>query len=146
MADKKQHPDHPHHPPHPADPKTGQTTGQGPAHPGGHGHGPTKTGTAGPAIDIDKALAQQPQWIQEEIKQLRKHEATVLRALQDTANQELFIKDPAQLLRKLGVPVSGPLRQRLQLDRSGEALKKAFCFSLPNGTTLKPRIRINFTK
>ena len=95
---------------------------------------------------LAEELKQQPAWLQEELEALRKHEATVLRALSNEENQRLFVRDPAGLLAKLKIPVSGALKRRLRSDETLGEVAQAPCVRLPNGQTLTPRIRFTFTK
>jgi hypothetical protein len=99
-----------------------------------------------PELDLHEAEKAQPDWVQAELKAVRKYEDKILNALQDEENADLFAQDPGSFLRKLNIPISGAFRQRLRTDDSLVALKKAHCFQLPNGQHIRPRLRIRFTK
>jgi hypothetical protein len=102
---------------------------------------------AAPCRDsLAEALERQPAWVKAELDALRKHETTVLRALSDDENRALFLRDPALLLSKLKLDVSGPLRQKLRGDPSPADLSKPIAFRLPNGQVLRPRVNVRFVK
>lgn len=95
---------------------------------------------------VEDAIAAQPDWLRAEIEALKKHEAVVLRALEDAANRELYLRDPAALLGKLKVPVSGALKARLRTAAEGSASPPSLSIRLPNGQTLSPRVKVRFVK
>ncbi len=97
-------------------------------------------------IDLEKAMKAQPAWLRTELEGLKKHENEILRSLKEDANRELFISDAPRFLKKLNLPISGALAARLRGDASWQKLKQGVCFKLPNGQTVTPRVRINFTK
>jgi hypothetical protein len=114
---------------------------------GGHQHPePKPLPRPIPELDLHEAEKLQPDWVQAELKAVRKYEDKILNALQDEENADLFARDPGSFLRKLNIPISGAFRQRLRNDDSLVQLKKAHCFQLPNGQHIRPRLRIHFTK
>lgn len=99
-----------------------------------------------PELDLHEAEKLQPDWVQAELKEVRKYEDKILNALKDEENADLFARDPGSFLRKLNIPISGSFRQRMRNDNSLVELKKAHCFQLPNGQQIRPNLRIRFTK
>lgn len=97
-------------------------------------------------LDLHEAEKAQPDWVRAELEAVRKYEDKILNALADEENSELFARDPGSFLRKLNIPISGALRQRMRNDDSLVELKKSQCFELPNGQHLRPRVRIRFTR
>lgn len=97
-------------------------------------------------FDLHEALKSQPEWLREELETLKKHEDKVLRALEDDENARVFMTDPARLLRKLGVPVSGPLKNRFRADMSIAELTRPLCVPLADGKSIQPKVRIRFTR
>jgi hypothetical protein len=102
--------------------------------------------TVGADLDLNRAVKQQPVWLQQELASVRKYEDKIVEALKDEANAELFTRDPGTLLKKLDIPMSGAFRERLRSDKSLDELKKRHCFKLPNGQVIKPNVRIHFTR
>jgi hypothetical protein len=97
-------------------------------------------------LDLAEALARQPDWIQAELGELRRHESKILEALGSEERRKHFLEDPAALLSGLGISVSGPLRQRLRADPARAELLRPVAFRLPNGQLLQARVNLHFTK
>ena len=95
---------------------------------------------------IAEHLAAMPDWARAELEALRKHENTVVKALSDAKVRDQFLSDPAAVLRKLKIPVSAALGNRMQQDPTLAELKRGLVVRLPNGDLLQPRINIRFTK
>lgn len=129
--------------------KPPRTSSSGHSGHAGHGGGSTQRPPGAPTVKLDPLatrLKAQPDWVQKELDGLRKHEATVLRALENEETHAQFIADPVAVLRKLKIPISGPLGQRVQPEQAFADLQRGIVFQLPNGQTITPKIRIRFTK
>lgn len=96
--------------------------------------------------NIHEALKAQPDWLRDEVEGLRKHEGNILKALEQEEEKARFISDPAGFLGRLGIPISGQLRQRLRGDPTLNGLAQPPTFRLPDGRVLTPRVRVRFTK
>jgi len=97
-------------------------------------------------IDLDEALARQPEWLRGELEGLKPHADRILEALKHDDNRALFMRDPAALLRKIDIPISGPFKNRLRADASAPDISRPVCVTLANGQSIRPKLRINFTK
>jgi hypothetical protein len=97
-------------------------------------------------LNVTAALKTQPSWVRDELMAISDQEDRILEALRNDDNANLFVRDPGALLRRLEIPVSRTLRQRLRGDQELARLQSGIRFQLPNGQEIKPRIRVRFTK
>jgi len=83
--------------------------------------------------------------VQKEMDLLKKQEAKILQNLQKEEVKLLFIKNPFEALNKMNVEIPPIIRSKLQQvqDLSGIVASKQYM--LPNGKTITPKIKINFT-
>lgn len=97
-------------------------------------------------LKLDELIQKQPSWLQRDLQTVQKYEAVILKALQDPEQQALFARDPAALLTRLKVPISGALRQKLRSDNAARDVTTPVAIRLPNGQVLRPKINVRFKK
>ncbi len=90
---------------------------------------------------IIKAL---PPNLRKSILELRKHESSILKTLNENPEiANLFLRDPGGALSKMKIPIDPQLRKRTKMGGLDDFIKpREFC--LPNGKTLRPKIRVRF--
>ena len=96
---------------------------------------------------FEQSIAQLSPSLQREMRELRQHEAKILKALGDAKKAALFQSDPLAFLRGEGVPVPATLAGRLrQFDTGVAANLRRQAFVLPNGQTVTARINVRFNR
>lgn len=82
--------------------------------------------------------------LKKHLLELKKYENAVLKKLEkDPELSNLFLRDPGGTLVKIGIPVNPLLRKRAKMEELDDLLApRKLC--LPNGQTIKPRIKIRF--
>lgn len=93
--------------------------------------------------DHDEVLAAMPPDVAKAFRQMRERYGKRLdEGLQDPQVAELFVRDPIQALRKLGMEV--PPQIARYGARMRQAQKLSFSYRLPNGQVIRPRVNIRF--
>ncbi len=96
----------------------------------------------------EACIDQAPNAIIDEIDQLRKYDEPIRKALSDERERARFLANPLEVLRSLGIPVSGRLARHLE-RRLAQAvfaeLERAPSLALPNGCSVRPRFHVRVT-
>jgi hypothetical protein len=87
-----------------------------------------------------------PKTMLDALNELNSHEVQIMEALSNPAMAKLFAEDPAEALKAMNVPVNPFLLRKLKEVFKNEKLYKIQAYSMPNGQTLKPNVRIHFVK
>ena len=102
------------------------------------------------AFGRDEAfLNRAPRRFRDQIAELRQREqGKIAEGLRSAEVRELFLRDPAAALERLGVEMPSDLRKRLRRVKGLpdlHSLLEPAPIRLPNGKTVTPRIRIRIT-
>lgn len=115
-----------------------------------------KTGSDGkydasrPAFGRDEAFMNRaPRQFRDQIALLReRQQGKIVEGLRSEEVHELFLRDPAGALERLGVEMPRDLRKRLRRTKGLpelESMLRPAPIRLPNGKTITPKIRIRLT-
>ncbi len=90
-----------------------------------------------------------PRKLRDQITKLREQQQDkIAEGLRSEDVQELFLRDPAAALERLGVEMPRDLRKRLRRAKGLpelESMLKPAPIRLPNGKTITPKVRIRIT-
>jgi len=103
-----------------------------------------------PAFGRDEVfLNRAPRRFRDQIAELReRQQGKIVEGLRSEETHELFLRDPAAALERLGVEMPRDLRKRLRRVKGLpelESMLKPAPIRLPNGKTITPKVRIRIT-
>lgn len=99
-----------------------------------------------PRTHRDEVLSRLAPAVRKEMEELFQHENRILKALRDPVQAERFKRDPARVLASLGIELGPILRRRLsRMSAAAVAQAEQQEFRLPNGKTIRPKVKIRFT-